>query len=150
MPQPTLVTIPAEATDPSIAPILNLNGERVVDVMAGTDAADTLIGWLDHGDNIGDELIVRFIKRTGGISSGTDSGNRATIRLKVLSPQRRKWVSSAGFGDGKTENFDLPAYPDTAPSGLDTGDAPWPESPLTLVIFRWSGAQWLPVYSQLP
>lgn len=146
MPRPTLVIVPDTAVDGMLGPVLNPNNEGVVDVMAGTDSADQLICWLNPGDKIGDELIVRFIKRTGAISGGTDSGNRASIRLKAVSPSGRRNVSLSSFGDVTTTSIDMPAYASTSPSGVPIGDMPWPESPITLVIFKWSGQNWLPVF----
>jgi hypothetical protein len=137
---PPLVIVPASAvTINEPAPtILNAFDEGVVDVLLGTDAAVNLIALLRPGLKVGQELVVRHIRRAPHVVDGIEVSNKATLFLKVLTPgSLLADPNYVGF-DGASQ-FIFPSYASN-PSMISPA----------IAFFRWSGIGWLPTFKHLP
>ncbi|AXQ69798.1 hypothetical protein HOU03_gp469 [Caulobacter phage CcrSC] len=135
-----IVTVPASSTD-LYQPepfIINPNGEKAVDLLLGTDSAVNLAGLVRPGAEVGDELIIRLIRRASHISNGVDISNKATLTLKTLVPGSLQ-IDDNYLGFGRLSYFSFPAF-SIEPNYF--GPA--------IAIFRWTGTTWLQVVKQVP
>ncbi len=132
------VPITSDSVHDDFPVILNPQNEPAVDVILGTNTDVDLVAWLRPGRVVGEELIVRNIRRTKFIDGGIDQSNKASLTLHVMVPDSLE-LDPDYFGFGQVDAYTIPSF---ATHLAFFGPA--------IVIFRWSGASWLPILEHVP
>ncbi|AXQ68646.1 hypothetical protein HOU00_gp479 [Caulobacter phage CcrPW] len=139
----TLISIPQSANNYVVAPVINRNDERQVDIRLEHNSDVTLYGWLAPGESPGDEIVVRLLPLPSQFESSTNTANRTTFKLRALS----ETLNLAETSPAKPFQWNAQQYQELTflpfnPLGVVGAHIP---TPPTMVILRWTGTQWLVV-----